>query len=207
MKDVFSLKSSYFDKFQSLTDEQFGSLVRLLFAYQSSREYPDIKDPVVNLAFDVIKPDIDAIIEKNERISERNRLNGSKGGRPRKNATTLPSSDKPDNPKKPTGFSELSDNSEDPDADGFVPPTLDQVKEYVKTHNLIVDPERFYYTYAGAGWVQNNGNPIKDWVALLLRWDNEDRNKKYTKFGTAEKSKDSRSDKYDELEKFYLNED
>ena len=166
MKDVFSLRSSYFDKFQSLTDEQFGSLVRLLFAYQSSRENPDIIDPVVNLAFDVIKPDIDAIIEKNERILERNRLNGSKGGLPRKNTTTLPSSDKPE--KKPTGFSELPDNPEEQAAeqkvgtDDFIPPTLDLVKDYVKTHKLIVDPERFYYTYAGAGWVLNNGNPIRD---------------------------------------------
>lgn len=53
-------------------------------------------------------------------------------------------------------------------------PTLDEISEYVKSHNLIVDSEKFFYHYSSKNWTIN-GNPISNWKHLAWKWDKEDR--------------------------------
>lgn len=49
-------------------------------------------------------------------------------------------------------------------------PTLDQIREYVYTENLMVDPERFFDYYESQGWKLSNGNKMKDWKASCRNW-------------------------------------
>lgn len=98
MKDGMILYASYAEKFQRLTDAQFGRLIRLVFKYQAGEDVGNIDDFAVSLAFDVIRYDLDRNNEKYERIIERNRENGKKGGRP----------------KNPVGFEKTQDNPEEP---------------------------------------------------------------------------------------------
>lgn len=62
------LFTSYADKFKKLTDEQLGRLWRMIFAYQREEEVPDFGDPVLDIAFDVIKSDLDANNEAGEPV-------------------------------------------------------------------------------------------------------------------------------------------
>ena len=55
-------------------------------------------------------------------------------------------------------------------------PTLEEVKEYVKSHLLKVDAEKFYDHYNSLGWVNINGVPIRDWRATCRNWHRKNDN-------------------------------
>lgn len=60
---------------QHLSDEQAGSLWKMLFAYTNRGEKPNIIDPVVAMAFDVMIQQIDRDFKKYQDMCEKNRQN------------------------------------------------------------------------------------------------------------------------------------
>ena len=61
----------------------------------------------------------------------------------------------------------------------FVPPTLEQVKEYASGNHLNVDADRFYRYFTtpndkGETWVDSKGNKVKNWKQKMLTWDRAD---------------------------------
>lgn len=53
----------------------------------------------------------------------------------------------------------------------FVPPTLDEVKAYIKEKGYDFDPEEFLAHYEANGWVQGNDKKtIKSWKACCVTW-------------------------------------
>lgn len=102
MKNSFIFYTIYADKFHSLSDEQFGKLVRCMVKYEETGEIIRTGDVGVDLSFDVVKTDLDLNREKYENIVKRNQENGKKGGRPKN----------PSKPKKPSG---LFGNPKNPD--------------------------------------------------------------------------------------------
>lgn len=75
--------------------------------YESIIEYATTGDlrglkPMANVAFNFIKTDIDRDTEKYMSVIERNKHNGNKGGRPKKN------------PNNPVGFLETQRNPKNP---------------------------------------------------------------------------------------------
>lgn len=57
----------------------------------------------------------------------------------------------------------------------FVPPTLEQVKEYAKEAKIDVDCDRFYTYFttpndAGQTWIDSKGNKVKNWKQKLQTW-------------------------------------
>lgn len=53
----------------------------------------------------------------------------------------------------------------------FVPPTLEEVREYFKERGTNIDPESFWAYYTANGWVQTRGKPIRNWKACLITWE------------------------------------
>lgn len=70
-KDGFVIYSSYAEKFEDLTDEQFGRLMRIVCEYEKSGEVPKIEDKSIRIAFKVIKYELDANGQKYEEICEK----------------------------------------------------------------------------------------------------------------------------------------
>lgn len=58
----------------------------------------------------------------------------------------------------------------------FVPPTLEEVREYCLERGNSIDPERFVDYYTANGWVQSGGKKIKDWMACVRNWERNDLN-------------------------------
>ena len=58
--------------------------------------------------------------------------------------------------------------------EGFIPPSLDEVKAYCREIKSTVSAAAFYDHYSGAGWMVN-GSPMADWKAKLRYWDTKDR--------------------------------
>lgn len=96
-----------------LTLQQKGKLLDAIFEYSEKNKETKL-EPVVKMAFNFIKEDIDINQEKYEARVKRNRENGQKGGRPRKKKETQRN---PKNPKKPTGLSGINMNPKKPDND------------------------------------------------------------------------------------------
>ena len=53
----------------------------------------------------------------------------------------------------------------------FVPPTREQVREYVKERNSSVDADRFYDYFNEGNWVDSEGKPVLNWKQKLITWE------------------------------------
>lgn len=51
----------------------------------------------------------------------------------------------------------------------FVIPALEEVTDFIKEINALVDPEEFYNYYQSNGWKVGR-NPMKDWRAAVKQW-------------------------------------
>lgn len=89
-----------------LNDEQLGRLFRAIINFQLQR--PNEMDFVTKLAFSPFKAQFDRDDKKWKIKASVNRINGNKGGRPRKEKQTQ------ENPKNPNGFFETHDNPKKP---------------------------------------------------------------------------------------------
>lgn len=96
-KDGFVIYKSFYDPIKSLSDKQLGRLFRALFDYQI--EGSTQVDADIQMAFAFFKNQMEIDERKYHKIVERNKQNGSKGGRP-------PKEENPNNPNNPVGFLE-----------------------------------------------------------------------------------------------------
>ena len=81
----------------------------------------------------------------------------------------------------------------------FVPPTLDQVREYCKERGNNVDAERFIDFYESKGWMVGK-NKMKDWKACVRTWEKSSSQNKSDIIETK-----NVDDKLKDLEDYFLN--
>lgn len=94
----FLLYKSFYAPVHHLKDDELGLLFRALFDYQNGLEIKELS-PQVGMAFAFFKNQFDLDEQKYQTVLERNKSNGSKGGRPKKEETQA-------NPENPVGFYE-----------------------------------------------------------------------------------------------------
>ena len=139
--------------------------------------------PIQCMAFNVVKINVDDSFAEFMEIAERNRENGQKGGRPKKN------------PENPVGFSETqktqtnpkkqktedrSQKSEErsqkkevgtagkPPRLRFIPPSVDEIAAYCRERKNNVDPQKVYDYYAAADWKDSSGKPVRNWKQKII---------------------------------------
>ena len=56
----------------------------------------------------------------------------------------------------------------------FVPPTLEEIKEYCDSRNRGVDPEKWLNHYQAKGWLIGK-NKMKDWKAAVRTWETKEK--------------------------------
>ncbi len=167
---------SYADTCKRLTDEELGRLFRALMHFGATGELPDLAGREC-IAFDFIADDIERSREAYERVCEKNRENGNKGGRPPKpNGYS-------ENPKNRTVISETQKTqSKEEDEEEvkvkvkrFIPPTVDEVRAYCEARGNNVDPQKFVDYYSSNGW-RVGRNPMRDWkAAVRSTWEKDER--------------------------------
>lgn len=109
MKDSIILYLSQYQAIRSLNNEQLGRLYRAIFEKQLGNEI--ILEDDIKIAFAFINNQLVLDKEKYEKRCRANKINGLKGGRPKKEDTTK-------NPIKPNGFFQNpNDNENDNDND------------------------------------------------------------------------------------------
>lgn len=110
MKSTLLLDSSYNEAFDKLTDEQLGSLTRALMKYNESGEIPSFSDKVVDVAFALIRKDIDVVNERRKVRCKRNRENAKKRWAKKRKTCSKQSSNIENSKKKDTHQNSLPVN-------------------------------------------------------------------------------------------------
>ena len=114
-KKSFILYNDYQDIINDLSDADAAALFRALFAYANGDDIEELS-PVAKVSFAFFKKQIDRDEEKYAKRCEKNKANGKKGGRPKKDETE----ENQEEPKKTERFSEKpkkADNDNDNDND------------------------------------------------------------------------------------------
>lgn len=94
--------------FEALEDDEAGRLIKHIFRYVSGSTHV-APDKITQIAFESIKQQLKRDLVKYESICDRNKGNGLKGGRPKKES--------PDEPKKPSGLFTNPDEPKKADSD------------------------------------------------------------------------------------------
>jgi uncharacterized phage protein (TIGR02220 family) len=110
---LYADQRSYFDK---LTDDEAGRLIKHIFSYVND-ENPNPVDRITDLSFEPIKLQLKRDLIKYESIVNRNKSNGSLGGRPKTQEEPKKPTGLFGNPTKPKKADNDTDNVNDTDTD------------------------------------------------------------------------------------------
>lgn len=173
MRESFLLYHSFYQPIKDLTDDQKGELLDAIFQYQLNLPIRQLS-PECQIALKFMQSQFERDCDKYDRIVERNRNNGIKGGRPK------------ENPNKPTGINGIPKKPKKADTDTvtdtdtekiierkknvrFSPPTLQEVKQYFseKGYSPEAGQKAFDY-YNEASWKDSTGKQVKNWKQKMI---------------------------------------
>jgi len=186
---------------KKLKDEQAGKLFKAIALFQEDELLPE--DDFISIVFEPFLNQFLRDSEKYQNIVERNKLNGSKGGRPKNPMGYLETQSNPKEPKKAdSGIdngngidsrseSKISNVDEEckskskSESKRFSHPTLEEVKNYCQERNNTVNPEKWISHYQSNGWKVGK-NQMKDWKAGVRTWEGNSFESKPTQFANKE---------------------
>lgn len=181
-KNSFVLYTDYRRQFDLLTDAELGQLIRAVMDYVETGQPPDLPAGP-QMAFAFISAQIDRDMKKYQEVVEKRRAAGSAGGKQKaSNAKQNMASVANANTCKQT----LHDNDHVNENDikkkdtkvskekSFIPPSVENVREYCQEGGYRVDAECFVNFYESKGWMVGK-NRMKDWKAAVRNWARNNR--------------------------------
>ena len=181
--DGFVIYSQGVRVLQLLSDEAAGKAIKGAITYFLTQEEMEENDSAEYLAFSVLKIDVDNCLDRFREMCQRNAENKNKGN---ESSQVVTSGDenreelKSESEKRKTDF-DTSGGGEDigrqdtpaPKRDKFIPPTVEQVAEYIQERNSKVDAQRFVDFYTAKNWMVGK-NRMADWKAAVRTWEKRD---------------------------------
>lgn len=144
-KKSFLLYCDIIHTVKKLSNEQAGKLLKHILSYVND-ENPETDELVIDLVFEPIKQQLKRDLKRYKSICERNKDNGSKGGRPKIDITQ-------NNPNKPSGLITNPNNPDEPDKDNDIDIDIDK--------DIRIQFESFWNLY---------DKKIGDKEKLLTKW-------------------------------------
>lgn len=163
----------YFDfevKAKEYDDAEKGRLLLAMLRYAKDGTEETLTGNE-RFVFPVFKAQIDEDI----RVYETKVSNGSNGGRPpvnnRKPNETENNRTEPEETETAKKEERRKKKEDKRDSIGrFIPPTIEQVIEYCRERNNVVNPVKWFNYYTANGWKVGK-NPMKDWKAAVRTWE------------------------------------
>lgn len=183
----------YFDSIEQwkmLSPEQAGALIVALLQYGKTGERLETADKALEMAFSFLAAQIDRDSEKYEQTCARRREAAQK---------RLAGADTPDTKECKsiqvhTNAQSAEQTEESPKKSrAFVPPTVEEVREYCQERKNNVNPQSFIDFYSSKGWFVGK-NKMKDWKAAVRTWEQRSGEKKSTERTSFEQSSFGASD-------------
>ncbi len=188
---------SYHEAVKELPDEEQGAVYKAILDYAFQQKLPDLSG-VAKAIFVLVKPSIDTAIKNCE--------NGKQGGRPPKNN---PNENPNKNLEETQSITQVETQNEseieteditetetllkikdkrnkdvfkkkDEKEKVFIPPTLEEIIEYVNERQSSVDPQRFYDFFTADDdpkkhWIDSNGKRVKNWKQKIITWEGREK--------------------------------
>ncbi|MEY3429421.1 MAG: hypothetical protein RI930_248 [Pseudomonadota bacterium] len=188
IKKSFIIHTDSLSVLKKLKDEQAGKLFKAIALFQEDGLLPE--DDFISIVFEPFLNQFSRDLKKYQNIVDRNKLNGSKGGRPKNPVGYLETQSNPEEPRKAdSGNANVSVSVSKNDSGNvdeecklkskseskrFIAPTLEEVKNYCKERNNSVNPQKFFDYYSAGNWKDAKGNSVKNWKQKLLTWESKD---------------------------------
>lgn len=169
-KKSFLLYCDLIHTVEQLTNEQAGDLLKHILRYVNDQD-PQTDNVITRIAFEPIKQSLKRDLQKYEDIRKRNQDNARK----RWYATA---SDRIPNDTKNADSVSVSDSvsvNVKKEIKGFVKPTIEQLKEYMREQGMNDIAENWLNHYEANGWMVGK-NKMKDWKASVRTWKTNQKN-------------------------------
>lgn len=163
-KKSFLLYCDLIHTVEQLTDEQAGDLFKHILRYVNDQQ-PQTENVITRIAFEPIKQSLKRDLQKYEDIRKRNQDNARK----RWDATAsdrIPNDTKNADSVSVSGSGSVTGKKE---IKGFVKPTIEQLKEYMREQGMNDIAENWLNHYEANGWKVGK-NAMKDWKASVRTW-------------------------------------
>ena len=155
------------------SDEQ-TALLSYLALYHRTGDAPEIRNKSVRIVFKKIQQD-------NERFSDVRSEAGKKGADARWQNVANMANDGKDGKNgireeknrediKENPLTGVKEKPAQPARTHTVPPTLEEVEEYVRATGLQMDPAAFFDHFTSNGWKVSGKAAMKDWRAACRNW-------------------------------------
>lgn len=197
----FVLYHSLRKPLEMLDDAQRGKLFLAILDYSEHGLLPDFDDAVIDMAFAFIQNLIDRDSDAYKDKCEKRAIAGSKGGKQRvanqanQANATFAKQDQANqaNASKSSQYqSQLQSQSQyqsqyqlqsqsqsetiqdKKKSKRFVPPTLEEIREYCEQRHSTVDPVQFYEYFTAdpdRQWVDSKGNKVANWKQKVVTWE------------------------------------
>jgi hypothetical protein len=192
--------ADFIDIAQALDNGQRGRLFLAILEYVNEMELSPLQG-AEQIAFLTIKGQIDRDLRDYTTKAEANRENGRKGGRPPKTQMVISETQKTQMVFSKTQKTQEKEKDKEKDKEEisppnppqggvrkFVPPSVEEVKDYCKSRKNSVDAETFVNFYASKGWVIGK-SPMKNWQAAVRTWEQKRKGSDYN--GLADRGGDA----------------
>ncbi len=197
-----------------LTDEQAGKLFKAIFDYQINNVLPD--DTLTSIIFEPFLNQFKRDDVKYQNVVERNKINGSKGGRPKNQDNPLGYLATQENPKEPKKADSDSDSKSDSNNDQLIVTNNNlfetfwqkyepihtskgSKKDAEKKFSKIIKKESFDYIMAGLEKYMAHCKTKNSYTKAVSTWLNSEGWK-------DNHNNDSAEDKFEKLKDFVNNE-
>lgn len=181
-RNYAALPYDYLEEMEALNDAEFGRLTRALLTYSMTGEPIALCGNERFYAKRVMAQE-DRFKASYQDLSSTRSAAGKAGAEKRwqnskaiiaigNDGKPIANDSKNGNTKTETETNTLpsNDGKSKKRARAFVPPTVDEVREYCVKRGNRVDPQRFVDFYESKGWKVGN-QPMKDWKAAVRTWE------------------------------------
>lgn len=175
-KNTFLLYTDIHHTVKKLSDVQAGQLFKHILGYVND-ENPELKDFILEIAFEPIKQNLKRHLRKYEEIREKYSKAGKASAAKRKQAQV--SAEHPETPEK--AIKTLPEAPSTPDAAKIPkgtsrkpvilkPPTIEEVGKYFTEHEFPLSlAKRAWEGYQENNWIDSQGNEIKNWKLKMVQ--------------------------------------
>lgn len=167
MKKGLIINEEVWDLVDELEADEYEEFVLALRAYHKTGEVPECSR-YVRMILKKIMSDNDRFVSTSEARSDA----GRKGAAARWQSMANDGNAMANDSKNATKQDKTKTIEKEPPTEvrkRFVPPTAEEVREYVQEKGYRVDPETFVDFYASKGWLVGK-SPMKDWRAAVRTW-------------------------------------
>lgn len=211
-KESFVFYRSFYEALQNVPKKHRAEVYEAVFAYAFESREPSLTG-VTRALWELIRPQLDAS-ERRYENAKKGAEYGKLGGRPKKN---------PPNKKPLKGYETKTLNDNDNDnvnvndnanandndngsasqasASAFIAPTFQEVMDECRKNGYKVSiASKFFMFYDRSHWHTKEGEPVRDWRALLRIWDANETEPKKQKSKNAFNNFDQRTYNEEDLE-------